>query len=101
MPTRARHHRRLGIARYAAIWHKVTGLAWAVRNGLTAAEYQQAFNELVAKGFRPKMVSGTGILVNLGAIEIRFWTRVAVEGGRSGASWSGSRGVCDRPSGRS
>jgi len=47
-----------GEARYAAIWEQSAGPAFAARHGLTAAQYQQAFNELVSKGFRLVDVSG-------------------------------------------
>jgi V8-like Glu-specific endopeptidase len=43
---------------YAAIWRHEAGPAWVARHGLTSAEYQQAFDQLVGQGFRPRVVSG-------------------------------------------
>jgi Bacterial tandem repeat domain 1/Trypsin-like peptidase domain len=43
---------------YAAIWEQRDGSAWQARHGLTSAQYQQAFNELVGQGFRLTHVSG-------------------------------------------
>lgn len=45
-------------ARFNAVWVKRGGPAWAARHGLTAAAYQVAFDQLVAEGFRPLVVSG-------------------------------------------
>ena len=50
--------------RFAAIWERRDGIAFVGRHGLTAGEYQQAFDEQVAAGFRLVCVSGysdTGI----------------------------------------
>lgn len=47
-----------GQDRYAAIWEKSHGLEWQARHGLTAEQYQQTFNELVAQGYRLVWVSG-------------------------------------------
>jgi hypothetical protein len=49
-----------GIARYAAIWHSGGTAAWQARHGLTGEGYQQAFDDLVRRGFRPRQVSGYG-----------------------------------------
>jgi hypothetical protein len=45
-------------ARFNAVWVRTDGPAWAARHGLTGAEYQVAFDELVGQGFHPVMVSG-------------------------------------------
>ncbi len=46
-------------ARYAALWVKPqTAPAWEARHGLTAAQYQTIFNQLVAQGFQPVLVNG-------------------------------------------
>ena len=37
---------------YAAIWEKRNGPPWQARHGLTADEYQRAFNDLSARGYR-------------------------------------------------
>jgi CubicO group peptidase (beta-lactamase class C family) len=47
-----------GQARYAAIWQQLAGPPWAARHGLTAAQYQAEFNNLVGQGYRPLRVSG-------------------------------------------
>ncbi|HEX2446114.1 MAG TPA: serine hydrolase [Vicinamibacterales bacterium] len=46
------------VARYAAIFEKSSGPAWVARHGLSAAAYQQAFNEFTGQGYRLKVVSG-------------------------------------------
>lgn len=49
-------------ARYAAVWDKVpSGAAWVARHGLTSAQYQAEFDELVAQGYRPLLVNGYGV----------------------------------------
>jgi len=46
-------------ARYAAIFRKIANApAWQARHGLTAAEYQTTFDQLVAQGYRLELVSG-------------------------------------------
>jgi hypothetical protein len=50
-----------GEARYAAIFEQDGGPAFAARHGLTADQYQQAFDELTGQGFRPTDVSGFGV----------------------------------------
>jgi CubicO group peptidase (beta-lactamase class C family) len=47
-----------GSARYAAIWEKASGPAWVARHGLSAEEYQKAFDEYLKQGYRLRMVSG-------------------------------------------
>jgi CubicO group peptidase (beta-lactamase class C family) len=44
--------------RYAAIWEQSDGRAWVARHGLDAAQYQQAFDEYTAQGYRLARVSG-------------------------------------------
>lgn len=46
---------------YAAIWTRTGGPAWAARHGLTAAQYQAAFDEMAGKGYAPTHVSAFGI----------------------------------------
>ncbi len=43
---------------FASIWEKRAGPAWVGRHNLTAAQYQQAFNELTAQGYKPIQVTG-------------------------------------------
>jgi hypothetical protein len=42
---------------YAAIWEKRSGPEWVARHGLTPAQYQQTFDELVGQGYRLTEVS--------------------------------------------
>jgi len=44
---------------YAAIWRQQPGApAWQARHGLTPAQYQTTFDQLVAEGYRLELVSG-------------------------------------------
>jgi ligand-binding SRPBCC domain-containing protein len=43
---------------YAAIWDKSSGPAWVARHGLSAADYQKAFDDLAGQGYRLKEISG-------------------------------------------
>lgn len=45
-------------ARYAAIWEQRSGPPWVAVHGLTAAEYQVAFDWYGGNGYRLKQVSG-------------------------------------------
>jgi CubicO group peptidase (beta-lactamase class C family) len=45
-------------AKFAAIWEKKSGGAWAARHNLTAAQYQAAFNEHAKQGYRLSHVNG-------------------------------------------
>lgn len=50
--------------RFAAIWERRPGMRWIGRHGLTSSQYQKAFDEQVAAGYRLVSVSGysdTGI----------------------------------------
>jgi hypothetical protein len=47
--------------RYAAIWEQRQGPAWQARHGLTAQQYQQSFDQMMAEGFRLVLVSGYSI----------------------------------------
>ncbi len=49
-----------GQVSYAAIWEQRPGPDWVARHGLTSAQYQTAFNDLAAQGFKPTVVSGAG-----------------------------------------
>ena len=45
--------------RYAAIFRKIANApAWQARHGLTSAQYQATFDQLVAQGFRLELVNG-------------------------------------------
>jgi hypothetical protein len=47
-----------GQLRFAAIWEKTGGPAFQARHNLTAAQYQQTFDQLVGQGFRLTYVNG-------------------------------------------
>lgn len=47
-----------GEDRYSAIWEQRAGVPWQARHGLTSAQYQEAFDELLKQGFRLVLVSG-------------------------------------------
>ena len=51
------------VDRYAAIFREIAGApAWQARHGLTPAEYQTTFDQLVAQGYRLELVSGYSTL---------------------------------------
>jgi hypothetical protein len=50
-----------GQDKYAAIWEKSGGPAWVARHGLSSAQYQAAFDDLVGKGYRLVRVSGYSV----------------------------------------
>ena len=48
--------------RYAAIFRKIAGApAWQARHGLTPAQYQTTFNDLVGQGYRLELVNGYSV----------------------------------------
>jgi Bacterial tandem repeat domain 1 len=47
--------------RYAAIWEQAPGNSWHALHGLSSAQYQQKFDELVGQGFRLVNVSGYSV----------------------------------------
>jgi hypothetical protein len=47
-----------GTVKYVAVWEKKPGSPWEARHGLTAAEYQQAFDAYTKQGYRLGHVSG-------------------------------------------
>ncbi|UNK56192.1 hypothetical protein MNQ95_08370 [Pseudoxanthomonas daejeonensis] len=48
-------------ARYASIFHKVSGAGWVARHGINGAQYQAAVDEWAPKGFRPKSLSAATV----------------------------------------
>jgi CubicO group peptidase (beta-lactamase class C family) len=50
--------------RYAAVWIRRGGPAWAALHGLDAAGYQARFDQLTRDGFVPVLVSATGPRTN-------------------------------------
>jgi hypothetical protein len=47
--------------RYAAIWEQAAGPSWYALHGLSSAHYQQTFDDLVGRGFRPVQVNGYAV----------------------------------------
>lgn len=45
-------------SRFNAVWVRSDGPAWTARHGLSGAEYQVVFDDLVGQGFHPVVVSG-------------------------------------------
>ena len=74
-----------GQARYAAVWKKQGGAAWAARHGLTAAQYQAAFNDFTGKGYRLSFVNGYA--VGNTAYYAAIWTKTG------GPAWSARHGL--------
>ncbi|MEX5294668.1 hypothetical protein QYM41_05220 [Kocuria sp. CPCC 205268] len=74
--------------RYAAIWEKRSGPAWVARHGLTARQYQDAFNEYVDQGYRLVHVSGYG--------EGDRTRYAAIWEKRSGPAWVARHGLTAR-----
>ena len=68
-----------GSERYAALWVKESGPAWQARHGLSSADYQKTFDDLVKQGYRLTWVAGydSGGAVKFAAI----WEK------RSGPAW--------------
>jgi len=50
-----------GGPRFAVIFEKSSGPAWAARHNLTTAQYQQAFNQYTGQGYQVKVVSGYNV----------------------------------------
>jgi len=74
-----------GQAMYAAIWDKRAGGAWVARHGLTSAQYQQAFDENAAQGYRLRLVNGYAV----GGVDhyAALWEKAA------GPSWVARHGM--------
>ena len=49
------------VVKYAALWDKSAGGAWQARHGMTSAQYQSTFDNLVGQGYRLKRVNGYNI----------------------------------------
>ena len=50
-----------GQERYANVFEKKGGVAWAARHGLNAAQYQAAFDDFAKQGYRPTIISGYSV----------------------------------------
>ncbi|GAB1318292.1 Beta-lactamase [Madurella fahalii] len=48
-------------ARYAAVWDKSASSAWQARHGMTAAQYQSTFDNLLSQGYRLRLVNGYAV----------------------------------------
>src|SRR5512147_115934 len=63
--TRAHYRRENTMAdgqdRYAAVFEQREGPRFEARHGLSSAQYQQVFDQLVPQGFRPVVVSGYSV----------------------------------------
>jgi hypothetical protein len=46
---------------FAAVWEQAGGPAFQARHNLTAAQFQQTFDQLVGQGFRPRAISGYAV----------------------------------------
>src|SRR5215467_2457422 len=59
-----------GSERYAALWVKEAGPEWQARHGLSAADYQKAFDDFFKQGYRLTWVTGyeSGGVVKFAAI---------------------------------
>lgn len=66
-------------AKFAAIWEKKSGGAWAAKHNLTAAQYQTEFNNYKNQGYRPTHVSG--YVVNNVEYFAAIWEK------KSGGEW--------------
>ncbi len=74
-----------GQARYAAIWRKIAGPAWVARHGMTADDYQAAFDDNVKKGYRLTWVNGYTVQGN--ALYAAIWEKSA------GPAWTARHGM--------
>jgi len=74
-----------GEERFAAIWEQVEGSSWQAHHGLNSAQYQQAFDQLLAEGYRLVQVSGYSVNG-----EERF---AAIWEQRNGPSWQARHGL--------
>jgi hypothetical protein len=70
---------------FAAIWVKGGGPPWGARHGLPAAEYQQAFDQLTAQGYR--LVDVSGYAVNNQTWYAGIWEQ------RPGPAWQARHGL--------
>jgi CubicO group peptidase (beta-lactamase class C family) len=50
-----------GQDRYSGIWEQSPGPAYVARHGISSADYQAAFDQLTAQGYRPVRVNGFGV----------------------------------------
>jgi Beta-lactamase/Bacterial tandem repeat domain 1 len=66
-------------AKFAAVWDKRTGGAWAAKHNMNAAQYQKAFDDYNKEGYTLQQVSG--YVVNGIEYFAAFWEK------KSGGAW--------------
>lgn len=74
-----------GQARYAAVWRKEAGPAWAARHSLSGEQYQAAFNSFSQQGYRLSFINGYSV-----GGEARYaaiWTKAG------GPAWAARHGL--------
>lgn len=79
------HQDGRGNARYASIWKKQGGPAWAARHGLDGNQYQAAFNDFSQKGYRLSYINGYS--VGGKAYYAAIWTKAG------GPAWAARHGM--------
>ncbi len=72
-------------ANYAAIFEQSGGPAWEAHHGMTSAQYQQTFNQLVGQGYR--LVNVSGYSVNGQALYAAIFEQ------SSGPAWEARHGM--------
>lgn len=76
-----------GQPRYAAIWEKKSGPAWAARHGMTSDQYQQEFNQFGQQGYRLVDVSAYSDSTGGQALFAAIWEK------KSGPAWAARHGM--------
>ena len=71
--------------RYAAFWDKSPGPAWQARHGLSSADYQKAFDDLLRQGYR--LVEVSGYTDNDNEAYAAIWEQ------RQGPAWTARHGL--------
>jgi CubicO group peptidase (beta-lactamase class C family) len=65
-------------AKFAAVWDKNPGSAWTAKHNMTAAQYQQAFDDNKANGYHIRYISG--YVVNGTEYFAAIWDKRTVNG---------------------
>lgn len=74
-----------GVERYAAIWEQKSGGPWIARHGMTATDYQKAFDTYTQQGYR---------LIHVAAYAIAGTSRyAAIFEQKSGPAWIAKHGM--------
>ena len=74
-----------GNARYAAVWKRQAGPAWVALHGLTAAQYQAAFEDALKNGYRLDFINGYA--VGATPYYAAIWSK------RNGPAWEARHGL--------